>query len=147
MVCAFGPRGNSLYGGTAQRLGNAQHGDAVGHGTTRTGSLGPGGCRSTGALRRGRATGEGPFSSNIGRIVHSDYRSKHCTSRRGIVLRGPREEIREEMRRLLLLELIRAGKVPYGKAAKLLGIGQAEFLQYMAPHKIPSFQFTPGGTR
>ena len=41
-----------------------------------------------------------------------------------------KEEIREEMRRLLLLELVREGKIPYGKAAELLGIGQAEFLQY-----------------
>ena len=31
-----------------------------------------------------------------------------------------KEEIREEMRRLLLLELVREGKVPYGKAAELL---------------------------
>ena len=31
------------------------------------------------------------------------------------------EEIREEMRRLLLLELVREGQVPYGKAAELLG--------------------------
>ena len=54
-----------------------------------------------------------------------------------------KEEVREEMRRLLLLELVREGKVPYGKAAELLGIGQAEFLQYMAQHKVSPFQFTP----
>ena len=54
-----------------------------------------------------------------------------------------KEEIREEMLRLLLLELVREGKVPYGKAAELLGIGQAEFLQYMAQHKVSPFQFTP----
>ena len=45
-----------------------------------------------------------------------------------------KEEIREEMRRLLLLELVREGKVPYGKAAELLGIGQAEFLQLSLIH-------------
>jgi predicted HTH domain antitoxin len=54
-----------------------------------------------------------------------------------------KEEIKDEMRRLLLLELVREGKVPYGKAAELLGIGQAEFLQYMAQHKVSPFQFTP----
>jgi predicted HTH domain antitoxin len=54
-----------------------------------------------------------------------------------------KEEIREEMRRLLLLELVREGKVPYGKAAELLGIGQGEFLQYMAQHQVSPFQFTP----
>ena len=53
-----------------------------------------------------------------------------------------KEEIREEMRRLLLLELVREGKIPYGKAAELLGIGQAQFLQYMALHKVSPFQFT-----
>ncbi len=54
-----------------------------------------------------------------------------------------RKEVGEEMRRLLLLELVREGRVPYGKAAELLGIGQAEFLEYMAQHKISPFQFTP----
>ena len=54
-----------------------------------------------------------------------------------------KEEIREEMRQLLLLELVREGRVPYGKAAELLGIGQAEFLQYMAKHNVSPFQFTP----
>jgi predicted HTH domain antitoxin len=54
-----------------------------------------------------------------------------------------KEEIKEEMRRLLLLELVREGRVPYGKAAELLGIGQAEFLQYMAKHKVSPFLFTP----
>ena len=53
-----------------------------------------------------------------------------------------KEEIKEEMRRLLLLELVREGRVPYGKAAELLGIGQAEFLQYMAKHKVSPFLFT-----
>ena len=53
-----------------------------------------------------------------------------------------KEEIREEMRRLLLLELVREGRLPYGKAAELLGIGQAEFLQYMAKHKVSPFLFT-----
>jgi predicted HTH domain antitoxin len=54
-----------------------------------------------------------------------------------------REEVGEEMRRLLLLELVRDGRVAYGKAAELLGTSQAEFLTYMAQHKISPFQFTP----
>jgi predicted HTH domain antitoxin len=33
--------------------------------------------------------------------------------------------------------------VPYGKAAELLGISQAEFLTYMAKHQITPFQFMP----
>lgn len=55
-----------------------------------------------------------------------------------------KEKIGEEMRRLLLLELVREGRVPYGKAAELLGLSQVEFLEYMAKHKISPFQFTPG---
>ena len=47
------------------------------------------------------------------------------------------------MCRLLLLELVREGKVSYSKAAELLGIGQVEFLQYMAQHTVSPCQFTP----
>ena len=47
------------------------------------------------------------------------------------------------MGRLLPLELVREGKVSYSKVAELLGIGQAEFLQYMAQQKVSPFQFTP----
>ena len=54
-----------------------------------------------------------------------------------------KEEIAAEMQRLLLLELVREGRVAYGKAAELLGISQAEFLAYMAKHKVSPFQFTP----
>jgi predicted HTH domain antitoxin len=54
-----------------------------------------------------------------------------------------KEEIGAEMQRLLLLELVRDGRVPYGKAAELLGISQAEFLAYMAKHQVSPFQFTP----
>jgi predicted HTH domain antitoxin len=43
----------------------------------------------------------------------------------------------------LLVELVRDGRVAYGKAAELLGVSQAEFLAYMAKHKISPFQFTP----
>jgi hypothetical protein len=41
-----------------------------------------------------------------------------------------------------MTSMTRKGKMPYGKAAELLGIGQAEFLQYMARHKVSLFQFT-----
>jgi predicted HTH domain antitoxin len=43
----------------------------------------------------------------------------------------------------LLIELVQEGRVAYGKAAELLGISQAEFLAYMAKHKVSPFQFTP----
>jgi predicted HTH domain antitoxin len=54
-----------------------------------------------------------------------------------------KEEIAAEMQRLLLIELVREGRVAYGKAAELLGISQAEFLAYMAKHRVSPFQFTP----
>lgn len=54
-----------------------------------------------------------------------------------------KEEIGAEMQRLLLLELVRDGRVSYGKAAELLGVSQAEFLTYMARHQVSPFQFTP----
>ena len=54
-----------------------------------------------------------------------------------------REEVAAEMSRLLLLELVREGRVAYGKAAELLNISQAEFLAYMAKHQVSPFQLTP----
>ena len=54
-----------------------------------------------------------------------------------------KEEIGAEMPRLLLLELVREGRISYGKAAELLGTSQAEFLAYMARHQVSPFQFTP----
>jgi len=52
------------------------------------------------------------------------------------------EEVAEEMRKLYMLELIRRGKITYGKAAELLGMSQAEFLEYMARHKVSPFRLT-----
>ena len=52
------------------------------------------------------------------------------------------EEVAEEMRKLYMLELIRRDKITYGKAAELLDISQAEFLGYMARHKVSSFRLT-----
>ena len=54
-----------------------------------------------------------------------------------------KEEIAAEMQRLLLIELVREGRVAYGKAAELLGISQAEFLAYMAKQRVSPFQFMP----
>jgi predicted HTH domain antitoxin len=54
-----------------------------------------------------------------------------------------KEEVAAEMQRLLLIELVREGRVAYGKAAELLGISQAEFLAYMAKHRVSPFQFKP----
>lgn len=48
----------------------------------------------------------------------------------------------EEMRILYMLELVRKGKVTYGKAAELLDVSQAEFLEYMARHEMSPFRFT-----
>ena len=55
-----------------------------------------------------------------------------------------RREAGEEMRRLFFLDLVRAGRLSYTKAAELLEVSQAEFLAIMARHRISPFAFTEG---
>ena len=69
----------------------------------------------------------------------------HITLREEVLAlaRLDKEEVATDMQRLLLIELIREGRVTYGKAAELLGISQAEFLAHMSKHEVSPFQFTP----
>ena len=48
----------------------------------------------------------------------------------------------EEMRRLFFLDLVREGRLSYTKAAELLEVSQAEFLAFMARHRVSPFAFT-----
>lgn len=48
------------------------------------------------------------------------------------------------MRRLFFLDLVREGRLSYSKAAELLEISQAEFLAFMAHHRVAPFAFTEG---
>jgi predicted HTH domain antitoxin len=47
------------------------------------------------------------------------------------------------LKQLLAAELVRQGALTYGKAAEALGIGQAEFISFLAEHRISIFQFAP----
>ena len=61
-----------------------------------------------------------------------------------VPLTGGRErDLPQTLKKLLALELVRQGAVTYGQAAELLGIGQAEFISYMAEHQVSIFQFAP----
>ena len=55
-----------------------------------------------------------------------------------------RREVGEEMRRLFFVDLVRAGRLSHTKAAELLEVSQAEFLVFMARHRISPFAFTEG---
>ena len=65
-----------------------------------------------------------------------------------VPLTGGREpDLPQTLKKLLALELVRQGAVTYGQAAELLGIGQAEFISYMAEHQASIFQFAPDELR
>lgn len=50
----------------------------------------------------------------------------------------------EEMRRLFFLDLVREGRLSHAKAAELLEISLAEFLTFMARHRVSPFVFPEG---
>jgi len=50
----------------------------------------------------------------------------------------------EEMRRLFFLDLVRDGRLSHAKAAELLEISLAEFLTFMARHRVSPFVFLEG---
>lgn len=65
-----------------------------------------------------------------------------------IPLTGGRErDLPQTLKKLLALELLRQGTVTYGKAAELLGIGQAEFISFLGEHQVSIFQFAPDELR
>ncbi len=49
----------------------------------------------------------------------------------------------QALKQLLAVELVRQGTLTYGKAAELLGIGQADFIAFLAEHKLSIFQLSP----
>jgi len=56
---------------------------------------------------------------------------------------GGEQDLPMALKKLLALELVRQGAVTYGRAAELLGVGQAEFITYLAEHQVSIFDFTP----
>ena len=65
-----------------------------------------------------------------------------------VPLTGDRErDLPQTLKKLLAFELVRRGAVAYGKAAELLGIGQAEFITYLAERGVSIFQLSPDELR
>jgi len=65
-----------------------------------------------------------------------------------VPLTGGRErDLPQTLKKLLAVELVRQGAVSYGKAAEMLGIGQAEFITYLAERQVSIFQFSPDELR
>ncbi len=65
-----------------------------------------------------------------------------------VTLTGREEkELPQALKLLLAVELVRQGTLTYGKAAELLGVGQAEFIAYLGEHKVSIFQFAPDELR
>jgi len=58
------------------------------------------------------------------------------------ISRLSRQEIGEALKQTFVLELVRQGELPFGKAAELLGMSKAEFLMLCGAHQISIFQFT-----
>lgn len=51
------------------------------------------------------------------------------------------QEVAEEMRRLWLLEEVRARRLGFGKAAELAGVPVAAFLRLMGEHHVTAFDY------
>jgi len=65
-----------------------------------------------------------------------------------VVLTGREEkDLPHALKQLLAVELVRQGALTYSKAAELLEIGQAEFIAFLAEHKVSIFQFSPDELR
>ncbi len=62
-----------------------------------------------------------------------------------LALTGQAEkDLSQALKQLLALELVRQGALTYGKAAEILEIGQADFIAFLANHKVSIFQLSPG---
>ena len=65
-----------------------------------------------------------------------------------VMLTGRDEkDLPQALKQLLAVELVRQGTLTYGKAAELLGIGQAELIAILAEHKVSIFHFSPDELR
>ena len=57
-------------------------------------------------------------------------------------LLGSEEEIRKEAKQILILDLVRRGKISRAKAADLLGINLWELPEFLSGYKIPWFDYS-----
>lgn len=58
------------------------------------------------------------------------------------ILETPRITSVQRIKELIALELFREQEISAGKAAEILGIHKYEFIDLLAKHKIPYFQYT-----
>lgn len=56
--------------------------------------------------------------------------------------RQEERELPKQLRATYIIELVREGRLPFGKAAEILGMTKAEFLALCGAHKVSVFQFT-----
>jgi len=56
--------------------------------------------------------------------------------------RQEERELPKQLREAYSLELVREGRLPFGKGAEILKLSKAEFLALCSRHKISVFQFT-----
>ncbi len=59
------------------------------------------------------------------------------------VLDVPESRLRQELRELIVLELVRQGRISAGKGAEMLKKSKAEFISVLAKSDIPYFTESP----
>jgi predicted HTH domain antitoxin len=65
-----------------------------------------------------------------------------------VPLVGVSEEVLPgEIEKLVALELVRSGMLPYTRAAELVGMSQVEFIAYLGAHQVSIFRFAPDELR
>jgi len=62
---------------------------------------------------------------------------------RTVSLELPEEVSADEARLYLAIKLVEAGRVSAGKGAEMAGYSKAAFLELLAKHGVPSFDFAP----
>lgn len=60
------------------------------------------------------------------------------------VRRWDPEELEQELRLLLLVELVRDRRLAYGRAAELAGMPIARFVRFMGRYGVSPFDYDPG---
>ena len=60
------------------------------------------------------------------------------------VRRWTQDELEDELRLLLLVELVRDRRMAYGRAAALAGMPIARFVRFMGRYGVSPFDYDPG---
>ncbi len=57
------------------------------------------------------------------------------------------EALPAEIGKLVAVELVRRGALPYTRAAELVGMSQAEFIAHLSDHQVSIFRLAPDELR